>query len=641
MHTTFHGDDSWAPDGSCRRGAASSSPGRSAGERARRLKTWLVVLLCSSPVSAWAQTPAPAAPPPTGDAPDAAPPAHDAPSEAPNDAGDAPPGTAEQAPDQPSPPPQGGQDTTTATPDAPAGTDAGAAAAPSGIQPPRLERFVAAALPEGTPVAEGEQVVLLQLTIDAGGQVTDATVLESSGQPAYDDAARSAALAFTFAPATRDGVPIPARIRYRYLFAPPKVERQTPKDAELSLRVLDLQGKALAGVEVWLLKPDGKGQSMALSDAQGRASLTQVPPGRYRLTLSLAGYQPLESAETLAPGEALALKFRLRPERPADDPEAFVATAVVDPPAREVTRRTIRSQELVRIPGTRGDALRAVELLPGVARPPFGAGLLIVRGSAPGDSETFIEGSAIPLVYHFGGLTSVVNSRLLERIDFYPGNFSVRYGRRIGGILDVGLRDPADDRLHGVIDLNIIDASVLAEGPVNDKLSVAVAARRSYIDFFFDALVPDDAFDVIAAPVYWDYQLIASYRPTTRDRVRVVGYGSSDDLRLILSEPADTDPNFRGDLNLGTRFHRVDAAWRRQLSDAVDQDISVSVGPNAIDFGAGPDLDFDLDFVQIYSRAEWRARLNSKLRLIGGFDLFIAPFTIETRGLPVQQSEGE
>ncbi|MBW1755697.1 MAG: hypothetical protein JRJ80_05955, partial [Deltaproteobacteria bacterium] len=69
-------------------------------------------------------------------------------------------------------------------------------------------------------------------------------------------------------------------------------------------------------------------------------------------------------------------------------------------------KRTIDKDELTRIPGTRGDALRAVELLPGVARPPFGIGLLIVRGSAPQDSESFIDGIPVPLIYHFGGLTS-------------------------------------------------------------------------------------------------------------------------------------------------------------------------------------------------------------------------------------------
>ena len=111
-------------------------------------------------------------------------------------------------------------------------------------------------------------------------------------------------------------------------------------------------------------------------------------------------------------------------------------------PPREVTRRTLERREINRIPGTSGDALRSIQNLPGVARPPGLAGLLIVRGSAPQDTAIFVDGTEVPLIYHFGGLSSVIPTELLDRIDFYPGNFSARYGRVMGGIVDVGLRSP-------------------------------------------------------------------------------------------------------------------------------------------------------------------------------------------------------
>ena len=135
--------------------------------------------------------------------------------------------------------------------------------------------------------------------------------------------------------------------------------------------------------------------------------------------------------------------------------------ARIAPPPREVTRRTIGKEELTRIPGTRGDALRTVELMPGVARPPLGAGLLIVRGSAPDDTQAMFEGLPVQLLYHFGGLTSFINSRMIDSIDFYPGNFSVRYGRRRGGIIEVGAAEIPRDEFHGVADVNLIDASLL------------------------------------------------------------------------------------------------------------------------------------------------------------------------------------
>ena len=109
-------------------------------------------------------------------------------------------------------------------------------------------------------------------------------------------------------------------------------------------------------------------------------------------------------------------------------------------------KRTLTPVELVNTAGTRGDPLRVIELLPGVARPPGLAGFLIIRGSSPFDSQAFFEGGIVDRIYHFGGLTSFVNPRLLDHIDLYPGNFSARFGRKMGGIIDVGIRDPEGRR---------------------------------------------------------------------------------------------------------------------------------------------------------------------------------------------------
>ena len=51
---------------------------------------------------------------------------------------------------------------------------------------------------------------------------------------------------------------------------------------------------------------------------------------------------------------------------------------------------------------------------------------------------------------------------------------------------------------------------------------VALAARRSYVDFFFSEVIPDDLFNVVAAPVYYDYQLIFAWRPLSQRPAQVL-----------------------------------------------------------------------------------------------------------------------
>lgn len=510
------------------------------------------------------------------------------------------------------------------------------------LVPPRLERFVEADRPEGLEEAEG--AVELELTIDPEGRVTDARVVGPLGN-ALDQAALDAAQRFQFQPATRDGEPIPARIRYRYVFeqrveTPSVLPSEAPSTGRLEGVVETAEDAApIGGADVILTsEPDGAVERQAVAGPDGRFVFEELPPGAYRLLVIANEFGEAEYVEDVVAGEATEVVYRIRalPETGG----GFTATATVEAPPREVTRRTIEREELTRVAGTRGDALRTVELLPGVGRPPFGAGFLLVRGAAPGDSQVFFEGGPVPLLYHFGGLTSFINSRLLDKIDFYPGNFSVRYGRATGGVLEVTGRDPAFDGVHGVVDINVIDASLLIEAPITDNLSIAAAARRSYVDFFFENVVPDDLFDVATAPQYYDYQLFTTWRPTDQDRVRLIVFGSSDAFQVVFPNPGDADPDLAGNLNLDTSFHRGYVGWRRQLAPNLVQDLSVSFGVDTNRFDFGDDLEFDGIFQQLYARAEWQWQVAEPLKLTAGLDIFYTPFVIRFTGPAPGQDEG-
>lgn len=517
------------------------------------------------------------------------------------------------------------------------------------LVPPELLEFSQATYPPAAEAAGEEAAVDLLLTIDTEGTVTEATVTNSAGE-AFDAAAVEAALRFRFAPARRGETPIAARIGYRYVFeltpvTPPatgpggdEAVEAPPAVADLLGRILDRDGdEAIAEAEV-VLTPQAGGESQrAVSDADGAFRFAELPLGAYELAVFAEGYESFATVEQAEADTETTLTYRLSAQ---SDGVGFRARAVVEAPPREVVRRRITREELLRVPGTRGDALRTVELLPGVGRPAFGVGQLLVRGSGPNDSAVFLDGIEVPLLYHFGGLTSFFNSQLLEQIDFVPGNFSVRYGRQVGGILEVQSRAPASDAVHGVADVNIIDASLLVEAPISENLSFAVAGRRSYIDFWFENVLPDDAFDVVTAPVYYDYQAALNWDASDRDQLRLMVYGSSDRFNAVFSDPADTDPNLRGDLDLTTQFHRLFLGWDHKLSNSVDQQVQFSVGPTLLNFGFGDAIRFDATFWQMVLRSEWRTRLNSRVQLRSGIDLNLIPFSLEYQGPPVTQQEG-
>ena len=496
--------------------------------------------------------------------------------------------------------------------------------APAGaLTPPRLLTFVEAEYPAAARDAHAGQLISvdLELSIDAAGAVTEVHVTGPAGE-GFDEAAQAAARRFVFEPARRGTQPIPARIRYRYAFQPPPAPPPPPTTGVLEGHVL-VRGaeRAAAGAAVTLLAPDGERRT-ATTAGDGAFTFADLPPGRYRVQVAAPQLGPLTAEEEISAGDLTSVTYRLSapvPARSDDGTLEYGATATVEAPARETTKRTLQASELLNLAGTRGDPLRGIEYMPGVARSPL-ANFVIIRGASPADSDVLFEGAPVNRLYHFGGLTSFVQPRLLDRIDLYPGNFSARFGRKMGGIIDVGVRDPRTDGFHGMADVNLLDSSFLFEGPLTKHLSFAVAAKRSYIDFFFDHLVPKDQIQVLAAPVYWDYQALVTYKPSEDDRFRLMVYGSYDDLKLILAHPDDADPTIRGNISQSSGFHRAQLFWDHKYSPALEHELSVTGGPFQFGQAVGPGVVLDVPGYDAFLRAEWRLRAHERLRVVAGLD---------------------
>jgi len=90
---------------------------------------------------------------------------------------------------------------------------------PSNVTPPTVVEHVDAVYPPDKLAQGIDTTVELFVTVERNGTVGDAKVAVSGGE-AFDDAALAAIRRFRFSPATRDGVPIRARIRVPFHFAP-------------------------------------------------------------------------------------------------------------------------------------------------------------------------------------------------------------------------------------------------------------------------------------------------------------------------------------------------------------------------------------------------------------------------------------
>ncbi|MDD9944862.1 MAG: TonB-dependent receptor, partial [Myxococcales bacterium] len=392
-----------------------------------------------------------------------------------------------------------------------------------------------------------------------------------------------------FSPATLEGVPVAARVRFRFDIPPAPAESPD------------------AGLPPRAAAPRQAFPSKASPTAPAQAA--EEPPA------------PTEASESL--------------ETP---PPQFGASASVAQPPREVTRRTLASKDIQRVAGVQGDPLRAIEILPGVGRPALNEGVVLVRGSSPDDTVIMLEGTPVVLLYHLGGFKSFFGAGLLDRVDFYPGNFSARYGRAIGGAVDARVRDPRRDGPHAFVDISLLDASAAVEGPIGERWSVAIGARRSYVDAFFDALVDEDD-NFGAAPVYWDYQAIVQYNPGPGDRLRLLGFGSSDRLALLFDEPDDGNPDVRGSANSLTQFHRALLSWDHRYEGGARHRLLFGLGYLRLNQRFGALVDQRIASPDFNGRAEVHVPLGTDLVLEAGLDFSGYSGQVEYTGPRISRSE--
>lgn len=555
--------------------------------------------------------------------------------------------------------------------------------APDALRPPVRRNAVAIDYPAEAAAREqpptGTVVVRYVIGVDG---VPHSLAVITSVDPLLDAAALEAVGRLRFDPATFDGEAVEIETTEAVVFAaPPRaakpallldapdtIEPDAPTavvrppavapTAGLGGRVLEAGTRtAIAAATIYVLPaPD----DAPLGEVRKRDYGDEPPPGwqdethsselgrwsldpqahtskgaattRVRVVATAPGFERFETIVELSADTIVAVDLYLA--RSDDDPYRTVVRATASS-RQEVTPRAINRQEITNLPGTQGDALKSIQNFPGIARAPFGIGLLVIRGADPTDSAVVLGGHEIPQLFHFGGLTSVFNADVITGIDFLPGNFDARYGDATGGIIDVSTRSGRRDGVHGYVDADLFDAGGLLEGPLA-KGSFIVAARRSYIDAILPAVIPDDAgVDLTVAPRYWDYQGIFDH-PLAGGTITARVFGSDDRTKIVAADPNEVTTDARDRFESTLLFHRVDLAYEHHR-DGWDFLITPSYRYDRVAAGAGDIFRFDLGVHTFSGRAEIGRKLGKRTRLDVGTQMVGGRFTIDAESIAIPQ----
>ena len=169
------------------------------------------------------------------------------------------------------------------------------------------------------------------------------------------------------------------------------------------------------------------------------------------------------------------------------------------------------------------DPLKYVQSLPGVTTNSEWESGLIIQGCEAGQS--IIKLCDVP-VYGQGrllGLFSVFNPGHFDKIRFKTSTAS----RRIGGEFCMNTADTLSRALHGEANVGPVSTHATMVFPIGEKSSMAVSARRSFIDIFYKGLLKMDESEMN----YKFYDINASYlyKPDEFNTIDVNAYFGLDD----------------------------------------------------------------------------------------------------------------
>jgi outer membrane receptor protein involved in Fe transport len=298
--------------------------------------------------------------------------------------------------------------------------------------------------------------------------------------------------------------------------------------------------RALADITVYIRATNSKKVVETLTtDKDGRFQF-QLVPGKYTVIVAAVGYDKLEEELKVNQNSDKDLTLRIVPT--TINPYQIVVRS--QKKSVEVSKRKLNTEEAVKIPGSNRDVLSSIKSLPGInsssAFNGYGNGI-VIRGSSQDDSLFLANNHSIGDfsktggLYHFGGFESIIEPELVESVDYIAGGFSAEYGNALGGVIDLNIKDPRTDRLGGFANLSFLSTSLMLEGPISAKDSIAFSFKRGFLDQYIKMTESiqeeeNDGTKFIEYPNYYDGTAIYRHEFSDESDFKLTAVGKSDSV---------------------------------------------------------------------------------------------------------------
>lgn len=276
-----------------------------------------------------------------------------------------------------------------------------------------------------------------------------------------------------------------------------------------------------------------------VSDTDGRFDIKDIPAKSYNIQVQSIGYEPVVLYNVVvSSGNEQVLSVELEGGKTTALNEVVIRRNPFAHSAETpLSIQTLSAQEIKSNPGGNFDVSRVIQAFPGVGGTSGSVGGyrndLIIRGGAPNENIYYLDGIEVPVINHFatqgsaGGPTGIINISFIEDVNLYTSAFPAKYDNALSGILQLKQREANPNKVQNNFRLSATELAYSADGPITDKLSFQASARRSYLQFLFQAL------QIPIQPSYWDFQYKLNYKINKKLTLYTLAIGAIDNFSFL------------------------------------------------------------------------------------------------------------
>ena len=210
------------------------------------------------------------------------------------------------------------------------------------------------------------------------------------------------------------------------------------------------------------------------------------------------------------------------------------------------------------------DLMRGLSLQPGISLGQEGSASIFIRGGSPDQTLILLDDAPLYNATHFGGLLSLINPDVVQSLNVYKSIPPLHYGGRLGGLIDIRLKNGSRNQWHGKYGIGLLSANAYVDGPLSKTTSLLVGARLGYFE------LANLGKDRNSEENIFDYRM--------RDIVIKMTHQFGKSNSLFISSYISKDVNLLSENNYGIYFPeygRVDRQYTRNLSQYGNKTLTV------------------------------------------------------------------